>query len=102
MNTSTGGKTDITAEECIECVRFRTICETWNGIVIRERNTVTILKVVSFRHADFVKVDGAFDHLYAVDYEIFLRGKPVCGVQIKPQSYTYETSYITKQQRQPG
>jgi len=86
---------NIAVEECIECVRFRTVCETWNGIVIRERNTVATLKQL-FRHADFLKVDGTFDHLYAVDYEIFIRGKPVCGVQVKPRSYAFETYYIKK------
>ena len=31
---------DISEEECIEAVRFRTICQTWNGVVIREQRTI--------------------------------------------------------------
>lgn len=37
---------DITLEECIECVRFRVICETWNGIIVRERNTIRTLQEI--------------------------------------------------------
>lgn len=34
----------LTLNDCFECVRFRTICETWNGIVVRENNTILALK----------------------------------------------------------
>lgn len=36
----------LTLEECIECVRFRVICETWNGIILRENNTIKTLGVM--------------------------------------------------------
>ena len=90
-----GSGTNITLAECIECVRFRTICETWNGIVIRERNTVATLGH-SFSNVEFVKTTGAFDHQYAVDYEIFAQGKAVCGIQVKPKSYMSEAPYVKK------
>lgn len=85
----------ISEAECIECVRYRTICETWNGIIIRERNTVHNLKAI-FPNLEFCKTDGQFDHQYAVDYEMKVNGKLVCGIQIKPKSYTYKTPYLSK------
>jgi len=81
--------------ECIECVRFRTICETWNGIIIRERNTVQKLKE-AFPNIEFCKTSGEFDHQYAVDYELKINGSLICGIQIKPKSYTYKKPYLNK------
>ncbi|MEP7233474.1 MAG: hypothetical protein ABI691_24660 [Ginsengibacter sp.] len=86
---------DILVEECIECVRFRVICETWNGIIIRERNTIKKLKEI-FPALDFIKTNGEFDHKYAVDYELSDKGNILCGIQIKPQTYTFNMPYIVK------
>ncbi len=86
---------NISINECIEAVRFRTICETWNGIIIRERNTIIVLKHI-FQNIEFKKVDGSFDHKYAVDYELFIESNLICGIQIKPESYTRNVSYINK------
>ena len=85
----------ISEEECIECVRFRTICETWNGIIIRERNTVGHLKKI-FPEVEFLKTEGAFDHQYAVDYELSHNGNVFCAIQIKPKSYTYNAAYVNR------
>jgi len=86
---------NISLNECIECVRFRTICETWNGIIIRERNTIEKLKE-TFKNVEFHKTTGDFDHKYAVDYELKHKGNLICGIQVKPKSYTYNTSYLNK------
>lgn len=86
---------NISVNECIEAVRFRTICETWNGIIIRERNTINVLND-SLQDSEFKKVDGSFDHKYAVDYELFIESNLICGIQIKPESYTRNVSYINK------
>lgn len=88
---------DISLEECIECVRFRTICETWNGIIVRERNTIAHLKQV-FPNLDFVKVPWDLDHKYWVDYEIKQSEKLACAIQIKPKSYTGNTPFLKKAQ----
>ena len=85
----------INLQECAECVRFRVICETWNGIIVREHNTITELKRL-FHNMEFRKVDGEFDHQYAVDYELYNLGKLICGIQIKPQSYTWNAPHIQK------
>jgi len=85
----------ISLVECIECVRFRTVCETWNGIIIRERNTIQKLKE-TFPNVEFCKTSGEFDHQYAVDYELKINGNLICGIQIKPKSYTYKTPYLNK------
>ena len=86
---------NISEAECTECVRFRTICETWNGIIIRETNTVGHLKKI-FPEVEFLKTEGAFDHQYAVDYELSHNGTMFCAIQIKPKSYTYNTAYVNK------
>lgn len=86
---------DITENECIQAVRYRTICETWNGIIVREGNTVKKLRQ-KFKDVEFVSTDGQFDFDYAVDYEIKLSGNLICGIQIKPKSYDADKPYLRK------
>lgn len=86
---------DISLDDCIECVRYRVICETWNGIIIREKNTIRVLKTI-FTDLTFEKQAGDFDHRYAVDYEIKKGTELICGIQIKPKSYTFDTPYLNK------
>lgn len=86
---------EISLEECIEAVRFRVICETWNGIILRERNTIENLQK-KFPDLIFEKTEGEFDHSYAVDYQCFRLEKLLFGIQIKPKSYTFKTAYIQK------
>ncbi len=85
----------LTLEECEECVRFRVICETWNGIILRENNTIEVL-TAQFPMLSFEKTSGEIDHTYAVDFEVFRSGSLICGIQIKPQSYTWNAPYIVK------
>lgn len=86
---------NLTLDECFECVRFRTICETWNGIIVRENNTIKNLSQL-FPHLEFRKTDGNIDHTYAVDYEVLYDGVLKCGIQIKPKSYTFNAPYLQK------
>jgi hypothetical protein len=86
---------EITIEECFECVRFRVIGETWNGVIIRERNTIETLKE-KFPTFTFKKVSGETDHQYGVDYEVFNNGKLSFAIQIKPASYLGKAVYILK------
>lgn len=84
----------ISESECVEAVRFRTICQTWNGVIIRERKTIDSLRK-SFPTLSFRKTDGDFDYEYAVDYQLFLNDSLICGIQIKPASYANsEASYV--------
>ncbi len=85
--------TDISLKDCQAAVRFRVICETWNGIVLREHNTVDVLKK-RFPHVTIVKKEGDFDYKYAVDYELYNRQNLICAIQIKPKSYLRSTSYV--------
>lgn len=87
----------LTLDECIECVRFRVICETWNGIIIRENNTVKTLQNL-FPNLTFVKAEGELDHTYAVDFQVFKSGKLLCAIQIKPKTYLSNAPYIVKAQ----
>lgn len=86
---------NLSIEECYECVRFRTICETWNGIIVRENNTIHNLSVL-FPTLVFKKTDGDTDHTYAVDYEVYKDSRLIFGIQIKPKSYTFNTPYLQK------
>lgn len=86
---------NLSLDEAFECVRFRTICETWNGIIIREQNTIAhlgqLLPTLSFK-----KTDGDKDHTFAVDYEVFCGNKLICAIQIKPKTYLSKAPYIQK------
>lgn len=85
----------LTLEECVECVRFRVICETWNGIILRENNTIKTLQGL-FPNLTFEKADGEMDHTYAVDFQVFKENKLICAIQVKPKSYTQNAPYIVK------
>lgn len=86
----------ITLEQCYECVRYRTICETWNGVIIRENNTIKVLQSMFPNTVSFKKTDGEIDHQYAVDYEVYLNGILKFGIQIKPKSYFGKAPYLEK------
>ena len=86
---------DISLDECSEAVRYRVICETWNGVVLREKNTIKLLRT-KYPKLQFKSTSGDFDHKYAVDYQVYFDSKLICGIQIKPKSYTYNTPYINK------
>lgn len=79
-------KTNITPQECIYIVKFRTIGETWNGIKVREENTIKTLKEL-IPNIRIEKTDGITDYKYSVDFEIYYDTTLICGLQIKPQSY---------------
>jgi hypothetical protein len=85
----------LTVEDCFECVRYRVICETWNGVIIRERNTIKNLQR-QFPDTEFKKVSGEIDHTFAVDYELYKNGALTAAIQIKPNSYTRNAPYIQK------
>lgn len=86
---------EISKNDCFEAIKYRVIGETWNGIILREHNTIKTLKK-TFTTATFIKKEGQFDYDYAVDYELYISNKLVCGIQIKPKSYTYNTPYINR------
>lgn len=85
----------LTLEDCIECVRFRVVCETWNGIILRENNTILTLKN-QFPDYVYKVVDGDVDYKYAVDYEIYSQDKLKYAIQIKPTSYLGDQPYLLK------
>lgn len=76
----------LTLDECVECVRFRVICETWNGVILREHNTKKTLSQM-FPELIIKETPGEIDHTYAVDLELLKNDKLLCGVQVKPESY---------------
>jgi hypothetical protein len=90
---------DISIQECIESVRFRTICQTWNGIIIREKKSIKLLKQ-KLPEYQFEKTDGDFDYKYAVDYQMKKNGILICGIQIKPGSYAKSKSINVQKARE--
>lgn len=86
----------ISLDECFECVRFRTICETWNGVIVREQNTVNKLQYLFGNSVTIKKTDGEIDHEYAVDYEVYVKGALKFGIQIKPKSYLGNAPYLRR------
>ena len=85
----------LSIDECFQCVKFRVIGETWNGVIVRERNTIVTLQQ-QFPNYEFIKVSGETDHKFAVDYEVYKNGVLASAIQIKPQSYTWNAPYIIK------
>ncbi|MFF2531368.1 MjaI family restriction endonuclease [Brevibacillus sp. NPDC058079] len=81
-----GNLLGITLAECVYMVKYRVMGETWNGVVMREKNTIQKLENF-FPTFSFCKVDGAIDYKYAIDYEVFHGSILVCALQIKPLSY---------------
>jgi ferredoxin-like protein FixX len=86
---------NLSVDDCFECVRFRVICETWNGVIVREHRTIETLQH-HFPDVEFKKVPGDIDHKYAVDYELYKNGGLYAAIQIKPQSYMWDAPYIQK------
>lgn len=86
---------ELSLQDCIEAVRFRVICETWNGVILREKRTVKKLEE-EFTGCIFRSTSGEEDHLYAVDFEVFKGSLRVCGIQIKPKSYTFDSLYLRR------
>lgn len=88
----------VSEEDSVEAVRYRTVCQTWNGIMIREKNTINTLKR-TFPELNYVSTSGDLAHKYAVDYEVRKNERLICGIQIKPKSYLGRTPYLRKAQR---
>ena len=87
---------DISLEECIECVRYRTVCETWNGIMLREPNTIKTLQTITNNKFDFRKTEGDFDCDYAVDFEMFNGDELLCGKLTKKRTKNTSKSLMLK------
>lgn len=93
----------ITLAICQEAVRYRVICETWNGVVIRERQTIDYLSAWLKQRTqlpfEFKKTDSECDYRYEVDYELFINGQLVLGIQIKPATYQGNANYLAEAKR---
>lgn len=86
----TGNPLDIKIWECQFIAFFRTVCETWNGIMIREINTKEKIENYFQGKGKFISLidtSGKFDYSYAVDFELYYEGEILCGLQIKPKTY---------------
>ena len=84
---------NIDLDTATDCVRFRTICETWNGIIVREANTVKRLES-ELTACRIVEVSADSDYHYAVDREVYAGDELVCAIQIKPESYHWNAPYV--------
>lgn len=76
-----------TLKFCQQSVFYRVICETWNGVIGRELNTIATLQDI-YPNINFVKTSADADFKYGIDYE--MRDKEdnlLLGLQIKPKSY---------------
>jgi len=89
----------LTENECMYAAYFRIICETWNGVVVRESETKAVLiEKLEKEGYSVLLIDtlGSFDYEYAVDFEVYWDGRIICGLQIKPESYRSNKAYIEK------
>ena len=90
-----GNPLKISLEECVYMVKFRVIAETWNGVIMREKNTIEVLEK-KYPLITFKKVNGDMDALYAVDYELYIKDTLICGLQIKPNTYRTSSNEAMK------
>ena len=88
-------KIEISLSECTEAVRFRVICQTWNGIIIREQNTISYISN-KIQNLTYKNIKGSEDHRFAVDYEVYKDNLLLCGLQIKPESYNSDKVYVLR------
>jgi hypothetical protein len=90
---------NISLNECKECVRFRIICETWNGIVMREMKTIEKMNFLLDKNCKLVSTSGEKDYKYGVDYELYENEELICGLQIKPITYKSSKSRAVQKAR---
>jgi len=81
-----GNSLSITLAECLYMVKYRVMGETWNGVIMRERNTLQTLQKI-FPQCTFIKVSGENDFRYAVDFEMYYQNTLLASLQVKPLSY---------------
>ncbi|WP_438265799.1 MjaI family restriction endonuclease [Clostridium disporicum] len=94
-----GNPHNLTKRECMYIAYYRIICETWNGIMCREKNTTTKLTQYLIElgyEVSLIDTSGKFDSYYGVDFELYYEGYIVCGIQIKPVSYTKTNEGLQK------
>lgn len=87
--------------DVVQMVRFRALRETWNGIIIREQNTIKVLQEIlknqniDYSKLKFVSAEGEEDAQYAIDYKLYYDNEYLLALQIKPVSYMNNNkSYI--------
>lgn len=84
---------NLSLEDCFQCVRYRVIGEAWNNVLVRERNTAKTLQAL-FPQVEFRKVSGGIEQAYAVDYEAYANGQLQYALQVKPEVFTGNATYI--------
>lgn len=95
----TGNKGNLTKNECIYIAFYRILCETWNGIMVREKNSKKLIEEYFMRNSiqiHLVDTFAEFDDEYAVDFEFYKDGQIYCGIQVKPTSYRANKDYLIK------
>lgn len=89
---------DITLEECQYAVRYRVLGETWNGLILREKNTANsiqnLFNTLGYGNLSVVKASPEIDSAYEVDFEVYNYDKLLFGVQVKPKTYLKDTPYL--------
>lgn len=92
-----GNPLQLTETECMLIAYFRVVCETWNGIAVREYNTRDYIEKYfkdRGRMISLIDTSGRFDCSFGVDFEVYHEGNIECGLQIKPPSYNGDKEYL--------
>lgn len=85
----------LTLNQAFQIVEYRVLGETWNGIYIREQSFENHMKGFN-RNLKLVHAPGQSDYKYAIDYELYIDDTLVCAVQVKPESYLSNKSYVRR------
>lgn len=76
---------DVTISEAKKYVFYRVIGQTWNGL--REEMNIIEELTEEFPNIHFKKAPYEIDEKYFTDYEAYMNGNLLFGIQIKPLSY---------------
>jgi len=85
----------LTLNQAFQIVEYRVLGETWNGIYIREKHFENYIDGLN-KHIKLVHASGEMDYNYAIDYELYMSNVLICAVQVKPETYRSDKSYIRK------
>jgi hypothetical protein len=77
------------------------IGEAWNNMLVRERNTAKTLQAL-FPQVEFRKVSGGIEQAYAVDYEAYTNGQLQYALQVKPEVFTGNATYLLNARQTVG
>lgn len=94
-----GKNLQLSSDECFDLVCYRLFNQTWDGLILREKNTIENLEK-KYPNIRFKKTSHNIDEVYSIDFEMFDQSDKLVGaLQIKPVSYMHAGNSIAKDKK---